>query len=414
MLTALQILAFAEGKWPQLLRAEATGEPAFPLYVRFGRPPTSGDFDQIRRATAALASEAKGWRIEWEEVRTRKWGQQRWPTRVVFDSIEEVALALGRTAELKQIRRSLREARQTLPALEPWLRVNAHRLAEHVAHWGDLLAVCSYFDANPRPKCYPRQIPAMPDTKFIERHEAILNELLGVTLGERVNRSAESFAERFHLRYDPPQVRFRFLDDHLRMCIGWPVEDCSVPVPAFASQTWRIPRVLIVENRTVFLCAPQVRDCMAIWGAGKAAALLESCEWLRDADVVYWGDCDEAGYGILSALRKCFPHVRSLLMDASTWALWSQFAVRGRRDPSAKHAYLTASEQVALDAVVAGPWMLEQERIPPCEANAAIAATFLRSYHDMEPDAQYDRLSRRKDHRLNSGDRWGPLGTVGP
>jgi hypothetical protein len=36
---------------------------------------------------------------------------------------------------------------------------------------------------------------------------------------------------------------------------------------------------------------------------------------MDDALVVYWGDCDEAGHGILSGLRSVFPQVRSVLMD---------------------------------------------------------------------------------------------------
>ena len=32
------------------------------------------------------------------------------------------------------------------------------------------------------------------------------------------------------------------------------------------------------------------------------------------------------------------------------------------------HSCLTTGERIALTAVLAGPWMLEQERIPPAEA----------------------------------------------
>src|SRR5215210_6947218 len=127
----------------------------------------------------------------------------------------------------------------------------ARRLAEHASYWEALVEVCAYFDANPCPGCYPHQVPAAPDTKFVERHEAILRELLDATLGERADRTGESFARRFHLRDEPPQVRFRFLDDNLQLRAAWPVDDCSVPLPTFAALSWRIPRVLIVENRTV-------------------------------------------------------------------------------------------------------------------------------------------------------------------
>jgi len=378
MLSAAQVIAAAERKWPELLRAEAAHEHLFPLHVRLGRPPTTGDFDRIRRDAVALDRAANGWRIEWEDVQTRKWGRQRWPARIVFDSLQDLAHALGRTTELRHVRRALHEARETLPSLEGWLCANAHRLAEHAPYWTSLLAVCAYFDANPQPRCYARQIPAAPDTKFIERHATILVEMLDIVLGERANREGRTFSERFHLQSETPQVRFRFLDDQLRVRNGWPADDCSVPVTSFAGLTWRVPRVVIVENKTVFLCLAPLKDTLAIWGAGKAAVLLAACEWLSGAEVVYWGDCDDAGYGILSALRQRFPHVRSVLMDLRAWTQWNHLAVPGRRDIGSTHEHLLEDERGALTAVLVGPWMLEQERIPPASAQAAVTAAFER------------------------------------
>jgi hypothetical protein len=213
-------------------------------------------------------------------------------------------------------------------------------------------------------------------TKFIEEHSGILRELLDVVLGDRVNVSGSTFEERFHLLAEPPQVRFRFLDPKLREHTRWPVMDCSISAADLASLSWKIPRVLIVENRVVFLCLPQISDTLAILGNGKAASLLPACSWMRCSDIVYWGDCDEAGYGILSSIRAQLPAVRSVLMDDRTWAQWNRFAVAGKRDPTAPHRHLTTHELAALNAVRAGPWMLEQERIPLSEAERAINFAF--------------------------------------
>lgn len=60
------------------------------------------------------------------------------------------------------------------------------------------------------------------------------------------------------------------------------------------------------------------------------------------------GDCDEAGFGILSSLRGSLPRARSILMDDETWRGWSRFAVPGRSDPGARFDQLTASEVEAL------------------------------------------------------------------
>jgi hypothetical protein len=199
--------------------------------------------------------------------------------------------------------------------------------------------------------------------------------LLDVVLGERANSSAETFEERFHLLVDPPRVRFRFLDEALRIQLGWPVSDCSVPAPVFANFGWGIPRVIVVENRDVFVCLPQIQSTLAVFGSGKAASLLPGCDWMNCSNLFYWGDCDEAGYGILSTLRSSFPKLRSVLMDELTWTRWGHLAVPGKRDATARHENLNVSEKLGLKAVLAGPWMLEQERIPAVEAEGALLAT---------------------------------------
>lgn len=376
MLKPAEILDFARRKWPHLLRAEVAGDAAFPLRIPFGRPAPSSDFAVLRADIESLAGARIPWRIEWEEVDTRKWGRQRLPIRLEFDSLEDVAKALGVMDELGAFRSAIRHARAHCPTLEPWLKAKAHRVLDYLADWNGLVAVCAYFHANPRPRCYPRQIPVPVGTKFIEEHAAILRELLDVVVGESVNVMAATFAERFHLLTEPPQVRFRFLDHDLRIRVCWPVEECAIPAPAFADLRWQISRVIIIENRDVFVCLPNVADTLAIFGAGKASSLLATCQWMKSSEIVYWGDCDEAGYGILSSLRQNIPHVRSLLMNHEAWTQWKHLAVPGKRDPSVKHTCLTASEKEALSAVVAGPWMLEQERIPLAEAERAVRTVF--------------------------------------
>lgn len=377
MLTSEEILETARRKWPAVLRAEAAGESPFPLQIPFGRPRTTGDFSILRREIELLASSSHGWHIDWKEVQTRKWGRQRWPVRIVFNSIEEMARALGRSTELDAFRIALQTARKQCPALGPWLCAKADRVPEYLNDWSGLIAVCTYFDANPRPRCFARQIPLPVSTKFIEQHAGILGELLEAVLGDRINPGGATFEERFHLLTEPPQVRFRFLDQDLRKEEGWPVTECSVPAPVFAHLSWKIPRVVVVENRDVFLCLPQIPGTLAVFGCGKAASLLPACSWMNSADLVYWGDCDEAGYGILSTLRSHFPHLRSLLMDELAWKEWKHLAVAGKRDPAARHDRLSNAERAALNEVLAGPWMLEQERIPQSTVERSLAKAFI-------------------------------------
>lgn len=371
-----EILDAARSKWPAVLRAEAAGESMFPLVIPFGRPSTTSDLAAIRADLASLAAADYGWKIDWEEIDTRKWGNQRWPRRISFDSIENLACALQSSDQLRLFREALSFARSACPKLEPWLKAKAHRIPELLPEWKDLICVSAFFDANPFPNCFARQLPIPVGTKFVEEHKGILGELLTVVLGDRVNGNGLCFEERFHLRVEPAQVRFRFLDASLRERVHWPVMDCSIPADDLASLSWNIPRVLIVENKAVFLCLPEVPNTLAILGNGKAACLLPSCCWLHNSDAVYWGDCDEAGFGILSSIRERLPRIRSILMDHETWKCWNRFAVSGRKDPGVRFDHLAANETEVLTAVMAGSLMLEQERIPVDEVERAIKKAF--------------------------------------
>lgn len=372
MLTPRDVVAKLERKWLDVLRAEVTGEALFPLQIPFGRPGTTGDFAAVRDGVQALV-EGQSWRIEWQDVQTRKWGAQRWPIRLWCDSAEHAAAAIGKSQQLQSFRRALGETRQCLPKLTEWMGVRPDRVVENIEEWSQLLLVCRYFDENPRPACYPRQIPLPISTKFVETKAGIIRELLDVVLGDRVNGDSESFAERFGLRSEPPRVRFRFLDAEVQRRASWPVSDCTIPIEALEAVIGHAKRILIVENRDVFLCLPQLGDTVAVFGAGKAVALLASVQALRTADVVYWGDLDEAGYGILSNLRSFAPGAKSVFMDDAAWERWKSLAIVGRRDMAARLDRLHAAEMRAAEQVIAGPWLLEQERIPPSEIALALA-----------------------------------------
>ena len=64
-------------------------------------------------------------------------------------------------------------------------------------------------------------------------------------------------------------------------------------------------------------------------------------------------------------------------MDETAWREWKHLAVSGKRDPTARHDHLSIVERAALSEVVAGPWMLEQERIPQSTIERALAEAFI-------------------------------------
>src|SRR5260370_9056862 len=103
MLKPPEILDTASRRWPTVLQAEAAGENLFPLRIPFGRPRTTADFAVLRSEIESLPTARHNWRIAWEKIDTRKWGRHRWPVRLPFNSIEDLATALRRAVAFDSV-----------------------------------------------------------------------------------------------------------------------------------------------------------------------------------------------------------------------------------------------------------------------------------------------------------------------
>jgi hypothetical protein len=64
-------------------------------------------------------------------------------------------------------------------------------------------------------------------------------------------------------------------------------------------------------------------------------------------------------------------------MDETAWREWKHLAISGKRDPTARNDHLSNAERSALNEVLAGPWMLEQERIPQSAVERSLAKIFI-------------------------------------
>jgi hypothetical protein len=168
MLSPDDIRRLCERKVPAFLRSVVTGEPFFPLRIRFGRPSSTDEWEKLQSEIMALAQADLDYRIEWTETNTRRWGRQRLPDRVFFESEIEFLKLLRKQAELDRFRRNVLHTREACPELGEWLPRNALRIIEFAEVWPDLIKVCRYFLGHPRPSLYARELPIDIHTKFIE------------------------------------------------------------------------------------------------------------------------------------------------------------------------------------------------------------------------------------------------------
>jgi len=372
MLSPSDIKPIAERKYPAYLRSLVTGENIFPIEIRFGQPSTTDAFPKLQQEVTALEKRNFGYTIEWEIKNTRNYGTQKLPKQVRFDSGEQFVNALGKQMEVRLFQINLSKTLARLPELKDWMASHVKWVLDFGDIWGELLLVCEYFKANPRPGLYIRQLPIAVHTKFIKENTKVLSSLLSVLLPNGAITEGDTFEERFGLKPLEPMILFRALDSDIPGRLGLAFAEMGLPLDTFCKLHAAGLRVIITENLMNFECIPDIRNGLAIWGQGNAAELLHSVEWLTKCDVYYWGDIDEHGFHILARLRSKFQSIHSFLMDKSTLDEFRGLVGSGEKAGKAP-VNLTDAERLAFDEVERENIRLEQEKIPQKAVVAAMA-----------------------------------------
>jgi hypothetical protein len=319
----------------RLLSARLHGEALFPLALRLRQPGVAElgeQFDAVREWIKALEAGSKGgvghgYDIVWREINHRQLGRNRLPDRVVLASEADALRLIGRQADARRFDQLAAATMGALPELKDWLGRHALTVLDQGAAWERILAILQWFVAHPRPGLYLRQLDiAGVDSKFIEMRKPLLAELLDQVMpAEAIDAASTTrqFEARYGLLGKPALIRFRILDP--ARTIGG-MSDLSIPVAQFAALKLDLERVFITENEINGLAFPEVRAGIVVFGGGYGIDRLTQAEWLRQRDVVYWGDIDTHGFAILDRLRASLPQARSMLMDGATLhahrALW--------------------------------------------------------------------------------------------
>ena len=367
MITPEEIAAKAARAYMPFLRAWLRGKPFVPLDIPAGAPPA--DFRTLERVVVALRDGSKeqrgiGYTVELQTRATRAYGNQSLPVRIHVPTAEDMLLLIGKTSEFNTFVDDVALIRAALPELEAWLEANVQYVIEQHGAWPQLLRVCAYFRANQHPNMYIRELPIAVHTKFIEHHVSILTRLLDAVLPDAaVNREEKQFERRYGLRYDTPLVRIRLLDDTLRARLGLPLMDVAARTEHPAALPCEGLRCVVVENKMVFLTLPPLPNTIAIFGSGFQVELLRELPWLHACPIWYWGDLDAQGFQILARLRALFPQVVSLMMDATTFEAFREFAVSGTEARVVELPQLTPDEQALYANLARANLRLEQERI---------------------------------------------------
>lgn len=363
-----------------LLRAWLQNELPLPYVVPLKRPSgkeAAEHFSKVREWIGILREHSNEhhkntYTIQWQRRNLRQLGSQQIPRRIVFETYDSLFSFINKRTAFSTFQTIAGQLIGQWPQAKPALAGSVFAAIENARHWSKILAVLEHFENNPRPDRYLRElnIPGV-DTKFIEGRKQLLSRLLNRILptetidAAQTQLSGNGFEKRFGLRYDLPKIRFRILDPDL---VLHGLSDLSIPIDQFARLDIDVETVFITENKINGLAFPAHHKAIVIFGLGNGIHSLQHAGWMANRAIIYWGDIDTHGFGILSRLRERFPTVRSMLMDETTLTscreIWGQ-----EPDPLCdKLDHLTDEEQIIYQGLANDRWAeqlrLEQERIP--------------------------------------------------
>lgn len=370
-----------------------------PVWTLPLHPPTER---QVLADPAAAQAWVRGWAgqslpggisVDWEDRTWRRVGTQRVPVRLEAESPQALAgyvggaearnqrtfasrvhrvrvLAAGSLATAGRPESDERDAAAASNPGADLLAMVLSRNADRITSLPDtefdrLIEVTQWLGAHSVAGLRPRQLPIRGvDSKWFTTHRTVLNALHGVLYrgvgGPGTEPPGAGAVVDLGVVDADPRVRLRILDPLLRPA---GLTDLQVPVTEAAALTWRLDRVVIVENLETLLSLPDAHGVVAVWGRGfdTAAAALP---WLVGVPITYWGDLDSHGFAILHRYRSHLPQIESVLMDEATLEDFEDLWVPEPKPFRGALATLTPAESRTKELLRAeGDIRLEQERI---------------------------------------------------
>lgn len=371
-----QVIEKAERKLSSAYRAAISGENIFPWAVPLNRGDLKEDLILWRNEIEGLRQIDKsitgkpGPVIHNKIVNTRKFGEQSFPEKVIFESDLDLIGFLGKKSQYDRLLSLVRKSRHIVPEIEPWLvrPSSSTRILENATQWDGLLEVCRYFLTRNDFELYPRLFPLSVHSKFLEENRGLLADILSLILPEdRKNMLATTFEERFFIKTVNSKISFRVPDKAMRASLGIPFSELEVPTKELSDLIQGYNgtiQFLIIENKTSYLTFPDVVNTMIIFGSGFLVGALGNYRFLEKGRVFYWGDIDAHGLEILSLVREQALHTETFLMSEeilnSYWAGSEGKPSIKSEDPIA----LSPPELKLYRLLKNGKKRLEQEKLP--------------------------------------------------
>ncbi len=327
MISEKEIKIKSERKYKLFLQSIIEGIDVFPIIIFSNKRP-SDTLSKYKTEFDNLISNSKnkkgfGYSIDFTKKKSKNLGIQSFPSKIYFETADDFARYLKKDKEITNFKILSKKIINEFPELKTWIIKFPLKVSDNLSIIDDLLKVSKYFKKHPQPKLYIRELPVKIHTKFIEQNKGLLKEILDIIIYNYVNFEESKFEKRFHLKYDESLVRFKILDQEIANVFFQGINDLSIPINQFKTLQLPISRIVIVENKTNLLTTaltlPNQKKTIVIFGKGFQVSNLKNIEWMKNIEILYWGDIDAQGFEILSQVRSYYPNTKSMLMDSETF-----------------------------------------------------------------------------------------------
>lgn len=371
MISPNDIKAKAERKYYSVLQSLIEGIPFTRLEIRGDKTYTKNSLPEFEKEITAIISQSKekkgfGYTLAFQKVKTKYLGTQDLPISIYFDTEKDLLKYLAKEKEVERFNNDSQKIISAFPVLKNWIIQNPAKVIQNQNEWNSIILVCSYFKENPKPNLYVRELPINVHTKFIERNQSLIKDLLYILISDHINHEDFRFEKRFNLKFSEPQIRFKILDKEIYNNFFSGLNDLAIPLSQFEKLNLPIGRVIVVENKTTLyttLTLPKMKSTIAIFGSGYGVYNLKNVDWFTNIELLYWGDIDVQGFEILAQFRSYFPQTKSVLMDNVTFNKFFENDFGTLTNVNIR-LNLTADEQKLYDILKTNNWRLEQEKIP--------------------------------------------------
>jgi hypothetical protein len=197
------------------------------------------------------------------------------------------------------------------------------------------------------------------DTKFFERHSALIEKLLDVRYDGAVTEHG-----MHHFLGAPPEKDHWLLVKPLQHGL-LPYQRMRLTSSELAELTLPANRIIVIENERCEHLLPDLPGCIAILGAGFDLQWLSGQGW-ANKKILYWGDMDTWGLKILSQARQYCPTIQSVLMNRTLYERHYHFAVHEPVTAQTDTPAMLTTDEAALyqQLLMDERGRLEQEFIP--------------------------------------------------